>query len=168
MGGFPYETDGLIFTPINKSVGSTKLGILENHKTWPLSFKWKPPKYNTIDFLVSTKKNDSDIDVISNIYNDGKDMLKNDQIQYYKTLYLRVGFDENKHGFLNPCEDVMENNIFQKNDGKNNYKPVPFYPTNPTPNYPIHICNILLKNKDGRQQMLTDNCEEEILDNTIV
>ena len=168
MGGFPYETDGLIFTPINKSVGSTKLGILENYKTWPLSFKWKPPKYNTIDFLVSTKKNDSDIDVISNIYNDGKDMLKNDQIQYYKTLHLRVGFDENKHGFLNPCEDVMENNIFQKNDGKNNYKPVPFYPTNPTPNYPIHICNILLKNKDGRQQMLTENGEEEVLDNTIV
>ena len=58
-------------------------------------------------------------------------MLKNDQIQYYKTVYLRVGFDEKKHGFLNPCEDVMDNNIYPKNDGKNNYKPVPFYPTNP-------------------------------------
>ena len=29
MGGFVYETDGLIFTPIDKSVGSTKLGVLE-------------------------------------------------------------------------------------------------------------------------------------------
>jgi len=168
MGGFVYETDGLIFTPINKSVGSTKLGILERHKTWPLSFKWKPPKYNTIDFLVSTNKNDSDEDIINNIYNDGKDMLKNAQIQTYKTLHLRVGFDEKKHGFLNPCEDVMENNIFSQKDGKNNYKPVPFYPTNPTPNYPIHIAHILLKNKDGRQQMLTENGEEEVLDNTIV
>ena len=28
-GQFLYETDGLIFTPINKSVGSTKLGVLE-------------------------------------------------------------------------------------------------------------------------------------------
>ncbi len=56
MGSFPYETDGLIFTPINKSVGSTKLGILERNKTWELSFKWKPPEFNTIDFLVVTKK----------------------------------------------------------------------------------------------------------------
>ena len=30
---------GLIFTPIDKSVGSTKLGILQNNKTWGLSFK---------------------------------------------------------------------------------------------------------------------------------
>jgi hypothetical protein len=168
MGGFVYETDGLIFTPINKSVGSTKLGILEKNKTWPLSFKWKPPKYNTIDFLISTKKNDSDMDIINNIYNDGKDMLKNEQIQYFKTLLLRVGFDENKHGFLNPCEDVMKNNIYLEKNDKNNYKPVPFYPTNPTPSYHIHISHILLKNKDGRQQMLTENGEEEITDNTIV
>jgi len=168
MGGFVYETDGLIFTPINKSVGSTKLGILEKNKTWPLSFKWKPPKYNTIDFLVSTKKNNNETDVIHNIYNEGKDMLQNEQIQYYKTLQLRVGFDENKHGFLNPCEDVMENKIYTNREDKNNYKPVPFYPTNPTPNFPIHICNLLLKNKDGRQQLLTENGEEEITDNTIV
>ena len=168
MGGFVYETDGLIFTPINKSVGSTKLGILEKNKTWPLSFKWKPPKYNTIDFLVSTKKNKSGNDAIHNIYNDGMDMSKSDNIHYYKTLSLRVGFDENKHGFLNPCDDVMQDNIFKKDDGKNNYKPVPFYPTNPTPNYPIHLCNIMLKNKDGRQQMLTENGEEEITDNMIV
>ena len=62
----------------------------------------------------------------------------------------------------------MQDNIFKKDDGKNNYKPVPFYPTNPTPNYPIHLCNIMLKNKDGRQQMLTENGEEEITDNMIV
>ena len=33
-GLFPYETDGLIFTPVDKSVGSTKLGVLEKTKTW--------------------------------------------------------------------------------------------------------------------------------------
>ena len=60
----------------------------------------------------------------------------------YKQLQLRVGYSQYKHGFLNPCEDVMENNIFSQKDDKNNYKPVPFYPTNPTPNYPIHIAHI--------------------------
>ena len=167
-GGFNYETDGLIFTPINKSVGSSKLGILENNKTWKSSFKWKPPEFNTIDFLVVTKKNENDEDSIKNIYNDGNDMLQNEQIQYYKTLSLRVGFDENKHGILNPCEDVIQNNIYKDNNNKNNYKPVPFYPTDPTPNYPIHIANIILKNKNGRKQMLTENGEEELFDNTIV
>ena len=49
--GFLYETDGLIFTPINKSVGSDKLGDKVHKKTWKYSFKWKPPEFNTIDFL---------------------------------------------------------------------------------------------------------------------
>lgn len=167
-GVFNYETDGLIFTPIDKSVGSTKLGILEYNRTWDLSFKWKPPEFNTIDFLVVTKKSENGEDIIKNIYNEGNDMLNDEQIQNYKTLSLRIGFDEKKHGILNPCEDIIQNNIYTKNDGKNNYKPVPFYPTDPTPNYPIHIVNILLKSKDGRQQMLIENGEEEIFDNTIV
>ena len=62
----------------------------------------------------------------------------------------------------------MQNKIFTEDDGNNNYKPAPFYPTNPTPNFPIHLVNILLKNKDGRKVMLTENGEEEINDKTIV
>ena len=48
--------DVLIFTPIDKSVGAYSLGEPDNNKTWTLSFKWKPPEFNTIDFLVKTKK----------------------------------------------------------------------------------------------------------------
>ena len=40
--GFPYHTDGLIFTPIHLPVAALKTAIL----------KWKPPEQNTIDFLV--------------------------------------------------------------------------------------------------------------------
>jgi hypothetical protein len=167
-GSFTYETDGLIFTPIDKSVGSDKLGEGVRNGTWKLNFKWKPPEFNTIDFLVVTKKNENGEEIIKNIYNEGNDMLQNEQIQYYKTLSLRVGFDEKKHGILNPCEDIIQDNVYQKNYGRNNYKPVPFYPTDPTPNYPIHLANILLKNKNGRKQMLTENGEEEIFDNTII
>ena len=57
---FEYETDGLIFTPCDKSIGSNKTGEITGPRktTWPYSLKWKPPEYNTIDFLVSTKKNE--------------------------------------------------------------------------------------------------------------
>ena len=57
-GLFEYETDGLIFTPANRGVGSDKIGeyIKPYKSTWDYSFKWKPPQFNTIDFLVSVKK----------------------------------------------------------------------------------------------------------------
>jgi hypothetical protein len=163
-GLFEYETDGLIFTPINKSVGSTKNGILEKNKTWNLSFKWKPPEFNTIDFLVTTKKNTDGREFIGNIYNEGSAATKSEQISSFKTMELRVGFDEKKHGFLNPFNDVIDDNIFEKNNERNNYKPVPFYPTEPTPDYPIHLCNILLK----QMKMLTEDGLQEIKDKMIV
>ena len=66
---FEYETDGLIFTPINKSVSSNSLGVFENprKKTWTHSFKWKPSEFNTIDFLVTTKKNNDETEFIGNV-----------------------------------------------------------------------------------------------------
>jgi hypothetical protein len=167
-GIFDYETDGLIFTPINKSVGSTKNGILENNKTWKLSFKWKPPEYNTIDFLVTTKKNPDGREFIGNIFNEGASTKTSEQISSFKTMELRVGFDEGKHGFLNPLNDIIDDNIFEKKNEKNNYKPVPFYPTEPTPDYPIHLCNIMLKRKNQQMKMLTEEGSQEIKDKMIV
>tara|TARA_B100001059_G_scaffold236774_1_gene290176 strand:- start:5653 stop:9036 length:3384 start_codon:yes stop_codon:yes gene_type:complete len=167
-GLFPYETDGLIFTPVDKSVGSRKLGILEKTKTWNLSFKWKPPQYNTIDFLVTTKKNDNGSDFVGNIFKDGQDLSKDNQITSFKTMILRVGFDERKHGFINPCEDLLQNNIYPPRDQKFNYKPAPFYPTDPTPDFPIHICHIPLKKKKDSLKMLTEDGKQEFSDNMIV
>ena len=163
-GQFVYETDGLIFTPIDKSVGSTKLGVLEKNKTWNLSFKWKPPQYNTIDFLVTTKKNKDGSDFIGNIFNYG-DL---NEIKQYKTLILRVGYDERKHGFINPCDTIIEDKIFQETKERNTYKPVPFYPTDPTPDYKIYTCNIMLSKQGTNLKMLTENGKEEIEDNMIV
>jgi hypothetical protein len=45
---------------------------------------------------------------VSSIYTDGMNTAKLDQVIQYKTLTLRVGFDEKKHGYLNPCEDVIQ------------------------------------------------------------
>ena len=163
-GGFPYETDGLIFTPIDKSVGSTKVGILENMKTWTLSFKWKPPSYNTIDFLVKTKKNENGTEFVGNIF----DNTSYNGVNQYKTLLLCVGFSEKRHGFINPCNTVIEDEIFENISERDDYKAAPFYPTEPTPNFKIHECNIMLKNRFSSLKMLTEDGKQEILDNMIV
>ena len=44
------------------------------------------------------------------------------QIQQYKTIILRVGFDENKHGFINPCSDLQEGNFPKYNQFNNSNK----------------------------------------------
>jgi hypothetical protein len=171
QGLYEYEIDGLIFTPAELGVGSSvknKSGPLRK-VAWDYSFKWKPEKFNTIDFLVTTKKNDNGQDKISNIFDDGKNSQSYDQIKQYKTLVLRVGFDEKKHGYINPCADVYEDRLpkVEDNDNEDNYIPMPFYPSNPT-DKEASICNIeLIMDKNGNKKMFTE--ENEVFeDETIV
>lgn len=53
--GFPYEVDGLIFTPAKLALYSyyanNPVKITDNVK-WDRVFKWKPIEQNTIDFLI--------------------------------------------------------------------------------------------------------------------
>ena len=52
---FPYEIDGLIFTPAKLAVYSyypTMPVDLKIDMSWNSVFKWKPPEMNTIDFLI--------------------------------------------------------------------------------------------------------------------
>ena len=173
-GNYNYETDGLIFTPMDYGAGLTKMdNKIKNFKsTWELSFKWKPPEYNTIDFYVSTKKNADGKEFIGNIYSDGIDMSKAVQIKQYKTILLHVGFDQGKDGYLNPFQDMLDDNtpyFSMDSDSKpgDNYKPVPFMPTNPS-DPKAHLCNILLKEDDnGNNQMMTTE-NETFEDNMIV
>ena len=73
-------------------------------------------------------------DFIGNIFEAGEDMSSIRQIPQYKTLILRVGFDERKHGYLNPCQDILDEKYPSRRNDYNNdrYKPAPFYPTNPS------------------------------------
>ena len=136
-GMFDYETDGLIFTPCDKSVGSDKTGVVipPRKVTWNYSMKWKPPEYNTVDFLISTVKDGGDNEVVGNIFKSGLDASSGNQIMQYKTAILRVGYDENKHGFINPCADLLEGNFpkYNQYNDPNKYKPMPFIPTRYTP-----------------------------------
>jgi hypothetical protein len=175
-GLFEYETDGLIFTHMYYGVGSTVIGKSgpKTKITWEYSFKWKPPQYNTIDFLVTTLKSPTGEDVIKSIYEDGLSMSANVQYNEYKILELRCGFSEKNDGYINPCQDIIDDNLpeykprFEDTTGRSNdYLPKRFYPTEPyDPN--AGICNLMLKLDDsGAKQMFTES-GEVITDNTIV
>ena len=170
-GMFEYETDGLIFTPGMLPVGGNKMG--EKPKDfkagWEYTFKWKPPQWNTIDFLVSTKKTDNGLDFVGSVFQSGTDAAALDQLTQYKTLELRVGFDERKHGYMNPCGAMIDDNVSEtaettKGDG---YRPVVFVPTDPY-DPRAGICNVLIrKDSSGDKKMFTH--EDEVFeDETIV
>ncbi len=170
---FEYETDGLIFTPANTGVGSDRVGekLPPSKITWNKSFKWKPPEFNTIDFLVTTKKTESGEDFIGNIFEDGTNMYDETQLTQYKTLVLRVGFSERNHGYLNPCEDIIQGHLPTKHSSydRNRYKPVPFYPTDPTPKFPGYLCNVLLKrDRMNVDYMMTEDEKDTFTDGTVV
>jgi hypothetical protein len=130
---------------------------------------------NTIDFLVTTKKGEDKEDLVSNIFKSGVDMSRCVQIQQYKTLTLRVGYDERKHGHLNPCVSVIEGaggggggaEGGAEGGAGDTYKPAPFYPTYPYDN-DAHICHIMLRpDEAGVSQMMTTE-NDIIQDETIV
>ena len=75
---YPYEIDGLIFTPAKLALYSyypTLPGIITANQGWDRVFKWKPPEQNTIDFLIK---------FVGDVKKDG---IK------YKKIGLYVGFN---------------------------------------------------------------------------
>jgi len=178
QGLYEYEVDGLIFTPAYLGVACDKPGQAgpRNKPSWKYSFKWKPPEFNTIDFLITTKKDvNGSEDFIGNIFQEGTNTSAYEQLSQYKTLILRVGFDEKIHGYINPCADVIDDNLPEFSDKKidNNkslcgditnkdkgiYKPMPFYPTNPY-DAEANICNIMLQSdQSGNKRLITEEGE---------
>jgi len=163
-GTYEYNTDGLIFTPSNLAVGGNREGGPAGDLskiTWAHSFKWKPAEFNTIDFLVSTKKDKTGKDEIHHIFQDGKNLQGGNEVLQYKTMILHVGFDIRKDGYVNPFQDVINDVMPEKIDEvnrKKNYKPVPFVPTNP---YDPNACfsNIFLKEDGTKLFMMTEEGE---------
>ena len=155
-GLFVYETDGLIFTPIDSSIP------IETKKiTWEKSFKWKPPEYNTIDFLVSI------------VSESGKDKIESfsshtGAIVDHKKLLLKCGFDEERDGYMNPLRTTLDEEWKHKKHVKrgNNYKPYLFYPTSPY-DEKAHQLHLPITNYRGIKDIYTEN-NELIEHNTIV
>ena len=171
---FEYETDGLIFTQAYFGVGSEKIGEAgpKTKITWKHSFKWKPPKYNTIDFLITTVKGANGEDIIKPIFEDGLNTELVIQLNEYKTIQLRCGFNELEDGYINPCQDVIDDKLPEykirfEETKQNNYVPQQFYPTEPY-DPKAGLCKIMLKmDESGVKQMFS--IENEVFtDNTIV
>ena len=110
-----YNIDGLIFTPIYLPVGSkgrNTLGYTTSPQNedysynslsgrWEKALKWKPPKDNSIDFFVVSKKT-----------RDGKTPFISDG---YKTLLLYVGVNPNDRNVIKeqfPCNQDSVNRRF--------------------------------------------------------
>ena len=167
-GLYAYMTDGLIITPIDKSVGSDVLGeTLEPYKkTWTRSFKWKPPEFNTVDFLVTTKKMDNGQDFVGTVFQDGIDLSSGVSHINYKVLILRVGYDPVKHGLINPFEDVINNKTPKKAKRENRYVPRPFQPPGDDNAY-LCYCTVT-ENAAGEYYMRTEDGEDTFEDGMIV
>ena len=168
---YEYNTDGLIFTPISFGVASDKIGVAGplTKITWEYSFKWKPAEFNTIDFLVSTKKGPGGDDIITPIFEDGINTLETNSISQYKTLSLKVSFNERKNGFINPCQDIIDDKL-PEYEGQENKRtpdiPMQFYPTTP---YDINagIAKILLKpDPYNNLQMFTE--ENDVFEDNMI
>ena len=163
-GAFTYNTDGLIFTPADTGVGMFGVGGVPSMKkcTWALSFKWKPVSHNTIDFLVTTDKNEDQSDIIHQKPN--LVTCSDSPIIKYKTLTLRVGYSIERDGSPNPLHAVLDG--VSKLTSRTRmtlpddlpHAAVPFFPTAPY-DPSAHICNIVLHNVGGIYQMRTESGE---------
>jgi len=134
--------------------------------TWEHSFKWKPPEYNTIDFLVTVNKNKSNEDEIGNKFTSGLSTNLTEDIEQFKIVTLRVGFNQQIHGYINPFMELLENKLLANYGRHDDYKPVPFIPTNPY-DQNAHICHIPITiDKNGFKQMFTE--EGDIIEDHMI
>jgi len=172
-GRFEYNTDGLIFSHAFYGVGGTEIGKSgpKTKITWEYSFKWKPPQYNTVDFLITTMKGANGEEVIKSLYEDGVNNENAIQYNEYKVIELRCGFSEKNDGFINPCQDIIDDNLpkfTQRFEDKqeNDYVPKRFYPTEPyDPN--AGICNIMLRmDGSGAKKMFSE--DNEVFDDNMI
>jgi hypothetical protein len=134
-----YNTDGLIFTPNDISLPSGPGTRFQNQ------FKWKPPKDNTVDFLVSTGKDEKDPSqdkIFQGIHPKTQDTIR------YKILQLFVGSAEDpalrdaRATIL--FEKPLPDDIIDPRKRTSKYRAVPFMPKN-YPDAYSSVCYIKTK-----------------------
>lgn len=154
---YKYNTDGIIITSKYDYIPCESRKI-----TWNKSFKWKPPEYNTIDFLMRIVKNSKGEKQLKKKYVNG------DSILYYE-CELFVGFSDSKHGNLQPQKTLLNleygNNTPKKSAG--NYYAKQFYPTNPSLNEYCKCHLRVYKDENGLEVIFSK--EKDVLeDDTII
>ena len=164
---YEYGTDGLILTPCHLGVGmyeNSSERPPNQRSTWELSFKWKPPLQNTIDFWVRVEKDKKT----------GKEIIFNKMVGgklvSYKTLILCCTFDTTQDEIAEPFRTLIMDAVKPEhfmNNGEGKVKGMPFIPTQPYDRMAPFCHQILDSDNAGRKYMLTE--EHQIFhDNTIV
>ena len=159
----PYYTDGLIFTSNTAQLPDKAAA------TFYEQFKWKPPKDNTVDFLVTTEKvtGSKTQDKITSAIKPGTGETVN-----YKTLRLFVGSrtENARDVVLNKRALPPRDRTFYGKRGTD-YKPVLFTPKE-FPDPMASICNLDIHTDPdtGESYIMTDedHSAEPIQDHTIV
>ena len=160
---YEYHTDGLIFTPTHTGVGSEQVGHAGPlHKfTWKAALKWKPPHYNTVDFLVRIKHDATSSNDVHVHYVPGQDLTRPHSLVKYKTLTLCCGFNPRDHGYLNPQKLLLEDDMptTQPTAAESDYLPCAFEPSDP-PDPLAHICDwTTLDQGNGEYVLMTEEGE---------
>ena len=158
----PYYTDGLIFTPNALPLPARPAA------TFFEQFKWKPPRDNTIDFLVMTEKvtgSKTQDKVITGVKPGG-----GSETVTYKTLRLFVGSrtDNPRDLVLNLRDLPRRDRTFEGKRGKD-YKPVAFTPKEFPDPLASYCCLPVERDPDtGEEFVMTVHSKEPIQDRTIV
>ena len=134
----PYETDGLIFTPaflcVYGSEGVKCDEVPNKSLTWYGAFKWKPPEFNTVDFLVSTVKDKDGRDEIVRTFSNGMNTERVEQDESFKIIELKVSCKKGEgNPNLRPCEAILRNEYTVEKDKTDNFDtfPLTFIPVDP-------------------------------------
>lgn len=157
-----YYTDGLIFTPNAKPLPAAA------GATFYEQFKWKPPRDNTVDFLVKFQKvgTSKTEDKITVGIKPGTD----DTISY-KTLRLFVGSSivNPRSIVLNELELPKPDRMMKGSEIKGEYKPVLFTPKDFADSMASY-CNLPIETDPdtGESYVKTHDTGEPIQDKTIV
>jgi hypothetical protein len=161
---FDYETDGLIFTPSNQGVLNCKGGegeiILK--RAWDDSFKWKPPKYNTVDFMVRTVKDKGGQDLI--VYDkEGSESVA------YKMTTLWCGYNPSRDLKNYYCDYALNDMLPERGAELYKRKPMRFIPAAEPYNPEAYFCKMpLLFRGVGQYSMKIEDTGETFDENTIV
>ena len=151
---YEYETDGLIYTPVNLTVGEEP-EIFKRNKyggRWGRVFKWKKSEENSIDFQVEFAKNPNG-EYIDKVFME--DMKK------YRKVYLKVAYDK-KNILVNRAKIVNENPTYLEG-----YNSILFEPTtNFIPR--TFECYLEITNNGGLVCKSNGNVGDVIKDNSII
>ena len=143
-GSYIYNTDGLIFTPTNLTVGEGETKKNKYGGRWNRVFKWKPETENSIDLRVIFLK-DEEGKIL-----EGHTRVGNDIKIYYKTK-LYCGYNPKDHNELNGLRIINEMSEYP-----NSYTMVPFEPLEPYV-YNSSNCNLLSNLKCSNGDLIQDN-----------